>query len=274
MTKKTKTAFMGGASFAPYGGADMMLRGPTICYDPRDPNAEDDDEDPPGDPPADPPPAGTVAKTVFDTLSAAHERLKKDDQKRKRKITELEGRIAELETELEEARTAGGDTNVIATKLAEQRTQLNTANDAKVRLKDDEIARLKRQLEGRDKDSAISTAMDDVRVKPEYRKAVRAMHRDEIKVEYDPDEEDAPPIVTMNGLPIKEAMTQWAATDEGKAFVSDGNSGGGSEGGSRRGASKNPWKAGTDFNMTEQGRIEVQDPARAARLKAEAGVAP
>lgn len=57
------------------------------------------------------------------------------------------------------------------------------------------------------------------------------------------------------------------------AFRGSRATGGGAAGAGRgaNGATKNPWKKGPDFNLTEQGRILEQDPTLAARLRSEAG---
>jgi hypothetical protein len=65
---------------------------------------------------------------------------------------------------------------------------------------------------------------------------------------------------------------------EGYAYKGDilkgtGNSGTGSRPGAEGGGANNPWKQGPTFSLTEQDKLEAKEPARAARLKAEAGVA-
>ena len=73
---------------------------------------------------------------------------------------------------------------------------------------------------------------------------------------------------------VRIAQGLWANTDEGKSFVgARGDSGGGADpgkGGPDTGA--NPWKRET-LNLTEQARIDREDPQRAERLRKAAGAA-
>ena len=71
---------------------------------------------------------------------------------------------------------------------------------------------------------------------------------------------------------IEDSLKTFIGTDEGKFFVVNNNSGGGATGStSAKPVVGNPWKG--KENLTEQARIVKENPALAARLKAEAGVA-
>jgi hypothetical protein len=73
--------------------------------------------------------------------------------------------------------------------------------------------------------------------------------------------------------PASEFIKNWAESDEGKSFVGARDNAGGGAGGNGGGGSDkvtNPWKTET-FNLTEQGRINRDDPELAKRLKAAAG---
>ena len=80
---------------------------------------------------------------------------------------------------------------------------------------------------------------------------------------------------TKDGEPVSvTAMLTEMRADEGYAplFKSSGASGGGANGSGPGGTSKNPYVKGDSFNMTEQGRLEHEQPQLAAKYKAEAGL--
>lgn len=87
--------------------------------------------------------------------------------------------------------------------------------------------------------------------------------------------EDAKGIIKtdMGKKPIKDFVKEWVAGDSGAAYRAARKSGGGgSEGdGGPKGGEVNPWAKDT-VNYTEQGRILKADPAKADRMKREAGV--
>lgn len=71
---------------------------------------------------------------------------------------------------------------------------------------------------------------------------------------------------------ISDHIKEWAASDAGKKFVEAPNNSGGGAGGGKggQGDAVNPF-AKESFNMTEQGRLYKEDPAKAAALAKEAG---
>ena len=119
----------------------------------------------------------------------------------------------------------------------------------------------------RELDLGLTQALDAANVKPELRKAAMALLKSNAEVDDDGN-------VTLGDKPLAEAITAWAKSDEGKAFVANGSSGGGANGGGKGGSGdKNPW-AKDSFNLTEQGKIYKADPARARELAKAAGAVP
>lgn len=265
MKTTTKARLYGGSAmlFAP-AHTSFMSRGTMIARAPDgDGGAGGDgggDNDPPG--------GETVDKKVFDTLSTAHEALKRDSRRQRQELTDARARVAELEGELETER-AKGDGSTDKAAAVQQAVQTERARyDKDIGARDKTIAELKAELNDTAAESALERALDEHRIKPELRKAAKALLRSEIEVEAD----DTGRHVYINNLPVADAVKAWAEGDEGKAFVLDGNSGGNAPGGKSKHTGKNPWKAET-LNLTEQDRIQAKDPALAGRLMAEAGVA-
>jgi hypothetical protein len=71
---------------------------------------------------------------------------------------------------------------------------------------------------------------------------------------------------------IADTLTAFAGTEEGKFFLQSNSTGGGATGSSPKTTNtNNPYKK-ESFNLTEQIKLENNDPAKAAALKAQAGV--
>lgn len=112
-------------------------------------------------------------------------------------------------------------------------------------------------------DNGLASGLDAVKVKPEFKEAVTALLRGQVALK-----EGA---ALVGDKPLAEYLTEWAQTDQGKAFVSaSNNSGGGANGGASNPSTKNPWARETR-NLTEQAKILQSDPQLAAQLKAAAG---
>lgn len=262
MTTQLKNRLFGGA--APYAqlGAATMMRGALVPRYPDEapPGDGGDDDDTPGE---------TVDKGVHDRVVAAHEALKRDSRRQRQELTEARAKITELEQELETERSKHDDSNDKATAIQAAVQAERTKYDKDIGAKDKRIAELEGELNDTAAEAALERALDDHRIKPELRKAAKALLRGDIEVEAD---ESQGRVVYLNSLPVADAVKAWADSEEGKVFVLDGNSGGGANGGGRKHAGNNPWKQGQE-NLTEQDRIEAKDPALARRLRAEAGVA-
>jgi hypothetical protein len=256
-----RTALLGSTSaralFAPLAGMRLMQ-----------PAFAPEDDDPGGDPPNDTP-GETIDKAVHDRIVAAHEALKRDSRRDRQELRDARARIADLEQELETERSKHDDGNDKAAAIQAAVQAERTKYDKDVGARDKKIADLEAELNDTAADAALERALDEHRIKPELRRAAKALLRGDIEVEF---EEGQGRHVYMNNLPVADAVKAWAESDDGKAFVLDGNSGGGAPGGRQSNSGKNPWKA-DQRNLTEQDRIEKKDPALASRLKAEAGVA-
>lgn len=264
MTTHLKARLMGGAT--PYAqlGPATMLRGALVprypADDPPNPNPDDDNDDPPGE---------TIAKDIHDRVIQAHEALKRDSRRDRQELRDARAKITELEQELETERSKHDDSTDKAAAVQAAVATERARYDKDVGARDKRIAELEEELNDSAAEAALERALDDHRIKPELRKAAKALLRGEIEVEV---EDGQGRQVYMNNLPVADAVKAWAESDEGKAFVLDGNSGGDARGGKGHHTGKNPWKQG-QTNLTEQDRIQAKDPALASRLKAEAGVA-
>jgi hypothetical protein len=113
---------------------------------------------------------------------------------------------------------------------------------------------------------SLTEALDGANVKPELRKAAMALLRNIADIDDDGK-------VTVDDKPLADYIKAWAKSDEGKAFVLNGSSGGGANGGGNgndKGA-VNPW-AKDSFSLTEQGRIYKTNKAQAIEMAAAHGI--
>jgi hypothetical protein len=86
-------------------------------------------------------------------------------------------------------------------------------------------------------DNGLNDAMLKAGIKPEFMSAAKAMLKANTKVTAENGQYSA----LMGDKPLFEAITEWAASDEGKHFVSaPANSGGGATGGNGNGLSITP----------------------------------
>lgn len=255
-----KTRLAGGA--APYFptnrfGAPGMLRGVTLSRAPEDDNGgagggEDDDND-------------KIDPAAHAALAAAHERLKKDAKADRDALKELREQVAAIQKEKDDAEHEAANKSGDVEKV---KKQLEDRHAVALKAETDRADKAEAQVRKLVVEGNLSAALDEVRIKPDLKRAATAMLlREGIELEEDDDGNPAP---VKGGLPLAQAIKLWAESDEGKAFILEGNAGGGAGGGGKQSA-RNPWKAG-QINLTEQDAIEAKNPALASRLKAEAGV--
>lgn len=183
---------------------------------------------------------------------------------------------AKAEAEKNKAATtaakAAGDLQALEKALTDKHA-------AELAAKDAEIAKLKTSttaLEAaRDKmvlDGDLSKALDEAGVKAEFKPAVLAMIRTQNKSEVTIDA-DGNFVAKIGDKKVPDFVKDFAASDAGKAFVANGHTGGGAAGGGGTGGTGelNPYDPKTK-NMTLQGKLEKEDPAKANRLRAAVGL--
>ncbi len=155
------------------------------------------------------------------------------------------------------------------------REQLERKHQTELGKKDERIAALEGQIRKVTIDDGLSKAMDEANVDPKhktkllpYLKAIGAIKLDEVDGEF-----KAVVETDMGPVALARFVTDWAASDDGKDYVTK-PSGPDARGNNGRGGAveANPWAKDT-FNLTKQGEIARADPAKAQRLKAAAGTA-
>lgn len=202
------------------------------------------------------------------TLSKAHERLKTDSKADRDALKAAQDQLKAIEDEKAEAERKAAEASGDTEKITAQLKQQHEREKATLTQERDEARAMLDKVLKRDR---LSQELDDLRVKPEFKKAAMALLADGIELRKVDGEEF--PVPYRGGLPLAEQLKVWAASDEGKPFILSGDAGGEAEGGKKNTSSGlNPWKKETR-NLTLQDQIEAQDPAKAKRLKAEAGVA-
>lgn len=116
-------------------------------------------------------------------------------------------------------------------KLAEQRDRINKQWETRLADKDKALSEKDGLIQKHVKDSALSKAIAEVNIGKAFVPAVAAMFKEQITLEGEN--------VLLKDRPVAEFMKEWAASEEGKAFVSATvNSGGGAEGKSGSGAKR------------------------------------
>lgn len=191
---------------------------------------------------------------------AALEKLKANNAKLLKEATEARKAKADLEAWKAEREEADAKAQEEADKKAGEFAKL----EAKLAAERDDYKGRYEKLVG---DRALKDALIEAKIDDTYKPAVEALLREKgIKLTKDGEAQ-------INGQPVADFVKEWAASDAGKPFILNGNSGGDAKGGSGGGgnAEPNPWKAETR-NLTKQGEILRSDPTKAERLKREAGV--
>lgn len=189
------------------------------------------------------------------------------------KAAELEGRLEKIEKDAKDAKDqAEADLAKKAGDWDKREAQLKAAHQAEL----DKVKAEKATLEqARDKlviDNALSAQLDEAGVAPHFKSAVLAMIKvgNKAAVEIDGEGNFAGKI---GDKPVADFVKAWAASDEGKVFIANGNTGGGANGGKggKTPTGNNPYAKET-LNRTEQGRLEKHDRVLANKYRAEVGL--
>lgn len=190
---------------------------------------------------------------------AALEKLKANNAKLLKEAADARKAKADLEAWRADREAA----DALAQEEADKKAGEFAKVEAKLRTEADEFKGRYEKLVG---DRALKDALVEAKIDDTYKPAVEALLREKgIKLTKDGEAQ-------INGQPVSEFVKDWAASDAGKPFILNGNSGGDAKGGGGKPASgANPFKADT-ANWTEQARLLRDDPAAAKRLAQEAGI--
>lgn len=176
------------------------------------------------------------------------------------RATTAEARVAELTAEAETLRTelttkTSGSTAAMDS-LKAQHTRDLADRDAKIA---DQNKRIEKLLVT----DGLRAALTEAGVAPHFLKAAETMLAAGARVE--PDGEGFKVSIGDKALP--DAVKAWAASDDGKHFVAVRSTGGGAGGGGKGGeGAANPYAKETR-NLTEQGRLERENPTLAKQLR-------
>ncbi|MBX0289716.1 hypothetical protein K3G63_04665 [Hymenobacter sp. HSC-4F20] len=145
-------------------------------------------------------------------------------------------------------------------RLAEQRERLTKQYDSKLNEAKEQLQKATARADRLYSENALMSAMTEANITlPHAQKAVKAMLRDQIKVEYEGDEV----VVTIDNMPVADKVKAYAQSDEGKYFVTAPNNSGGGSGG--QGGS-----TATDYSkksITELALLEGKDPLAKAEIE-------
>ena len=192
-------------------------------------------------------------------LSAKLDEVLGEKKKQAVRLRELEAAEAERKADLakreeDEARKKG------------EWEKIEEGWKAKFSEKDADSAAWKSKYFDREMNLGLTSALDEINVKPELRKAALALLKTTAAIDDDGR-------ITLGDKLLADAITAWSKSEEGKAFIANGSTGGGANGGGNRpgGGDKNPW-ASDSFNLTEQGRLYRADPGKAREMAAAHGI--
>jgi signal recognition particle GTPase len=159
-------------------------------------------------------------KEKNDELLGEIKKLKTDnkDLKEKYDATEDEKKRAE-----EEAANKSGDVEKIKKTLEEKHAKELTK-------KDEQIAANKKRLDQLLIDGGLSEELAKANVAPQYQDAVKALIKSGHKAEIAEDGDAV--IAKINGKTIKEFISEWSQSDQGKHYVAAPANGGAGAGGS------------------------------------------
>lgn len=150
-------------------------------------------------------------------LTAKIEELIGENRKKSERLRELETADAERKAELarkeeEELRAKGDFEKLLKAEQAKREEQEGNA------------LLWKSKYQERELDMGLTQALTGAGVKPELQKAAMALLRQQADLSDDGQ-------ISLGGKPLSDAIKAWTGSDEGKAFVANGNEGGGSPGG-------------------------------------------
>lgn len=138
-------------------------------------------------------------------------------------------------------------------------------------------AALRVQIQGRDKDAALDSALATSGIKKEFLPAVRALMRPKVLID-EQTGDDKPEVyidTDMGRQDVSQFMQNWVQTESGKIYVEPATGGDAGGSGTRLPPNtENPWRTdgGRKPNLTKQSQIISQNPALARRLASQAGV--
>lgn len=257
MKTTTRNALLGGSSIAPAithsrPGFASMLRGPSIAYAAENEGGAEGQGDQgqgEGDKGKQP---ETIDPAKYQGLQSAHDRLKRDaaaDRAALKELNEWKAGIEAKQAEADEARAReAGDFDTV-------KKQLEDRYGKEVTKREETIGKQRSQIEKLVIDAGLAQAISAVGVAPEFVGAVSALLRQGVEIR---DDDDGNPVALRGGAPLAEAVRLWAEND-GKAFIRNGNSGGGAQGG--QGA--NP--GGKKITRAEFEKLSPTEKARVSR---------
>ena len=178
---------------------------------------------------------GTIPETFSSPLKKAlddERKLRRDAEAKAKTLNDKFGLLPEDFDINEFNRLKDSDpSKELDAKLAEQRDRINKQWETRLADKDKALSEKDGLIQKHVKDAALSKAIAEVNIGKAFVPAVAAMFKEQITLEGEN--------VLLKERPVAEFMKEWAASEEGKAFVSAPvNSGGGADGKSGSGNQK------------------------------------
>ena len=168
--------------------------------------------------------------------------------------------------EYERLKANGGGDQDLQKKIDEARERERKRHETTINNLTGERDDLKQKLNKNVVENQLKTELGQLNIVPTMRTATERLWRNDLTID-----EDGNP-VTTDGKPLSDAIKEWAESEEGKHFIAAPANGGGSGGGGQGGSNTkdNPFTKEA-WNLTEQMRLQNQEPDKAKRLETEAG---
>lgn len=216
-------------------------------------------------------------RKVVGELTALKERLSKiPEDFNPDEYHTLKAKLEEYESDPDRGKDdAAAREAVAARKMLEQKiANMEKAHKEAMEKKDADIKKKSSFISQLLIDDGLTKALINVGIGKEFMKAAKALLREDVKVVEEGDDYTALVETDTGPLDIERYVQDWAASDEGKAFIppaKGGDAGGSSKPTKPINTEKNPW-AKDSFNMTEQGKIMKENRPLAEKLAKQAGV--
>lgn len=151
------------------------------------------------------------------------------------------------------------------------REQLEKKHQSELAKKADEASKLRAQLERLTVDEGLSRAMDKANINPDFKEDILPSLKQRAKIKLDESDEGVSALVEtdMGDVSLDRYVADWASSDRGQKYVSKAQ-GIGATGSDGRKLDNNPFTAKA-WNKTEQSRLKTSDPAKAEKAAVQAG---
>ncbi|KIX19151.1 hypothetical protein [Paracoccus sp. 228] len=217
-------------------------------------------------------------------LKTAHERQKQTNRTLQSDLTaartRLEGLPDDFDADAYEALQAQAEGKAPAKtdeQVAQLRQQLERQKQTELAKKDERITTLLGAVQQSVLHGGLSKALDEIGVDPSLKPGAMAllMSKGALKLVEEDGQFKAQVDTDMGPMPVKNYVSDWSGSEEGKVYVKKATSGD-ALGGTGARFTDNPWDSsnGKKPNLTKQQQAISENPTKARQMAQAAGVTP